>query len=85
MLYHVFIAVCLIGMMPKDCDIHNAVDWIAAPEPQNGLAACMIHGQEYVSKRGGAKAADVKKRNKQAAQDRPAAPKRPVAASSAKG
>ena len=25
------------------------MDWIAAPEPQHGLAACMIHGQEYVS------------------------------------
>ena len=49
MLYQVFIAICLTTMAPKDCDIHNAVDWIAAPEPQPGLAACMIHGQEYVS------------------------------------
>ena len=45
MLYQVFIAT----MAPKDCDMHNAVDWIAAPGPQLGLAACMIHGQEYVS------------------------------------
>jgi len=45
-----------------------------------------IDGQEYVSKRGGAKAAgsDAKKRDKQAAQEKPAA-KRPVAAKSSKG
>jgi D-alanyl-D-alanine carboxypeptidase-like protein len=43
-----------------------------------------IDGQEYVSRRGGAKAADVKKRDKQAAQEKPAA-KRPVAAKSSKG
>jgi len=44
-----------------------------------------IDGPEYVSRRGGAKAAgtDVKKR-KQAAQDKPAAAKRPVAADSSK-
>jgi hypothetical protein len=41
-----------------------------------------IDGPEYMSKRGGARAADVKKRNPQAAQQRPAAPQRPVAASS---
>ncbi len=44
-----------------------------------------IDGQEYVSKRGGAKAADVKKRGRQAAHERPAASKPPVAAASAKG
>jgi hypothetical protein len=45
-----------------------------------------IDGQEYVSRRGGAKAAgsDAKKRDKQAAQEKPAA-KRPVAAKSSKG
>jgi hypothetical protein len=36
-------------MAPNDCDIYNAVDWIVVPEPQFGLAACMIHGKEYVS------------------------------------
>jgi hypothetical protein len=41
-----------------------------------------IDGPEYMSKRGGARAADVKKRNRQAVQQRPAAPQRPVAASS---
>jgi hypothetical protein len=41
-----------------------------------------IDGQEYVSKRGGAKAADVKKRGRQAAHENPA--KRPVAARSSK-
>ena len=49
MIYIVYIAVCLVGMTPKDCNHSNAVDWIAAPEPQQGLAACMIHGQQYVS------------------------------------
>ena len=49
MIYIVYVAVCLVGMTPKDCNHSNAVDWIAAPEPQQGLAACMIHGQEYVS------------------------------------
>jgi hypothetical protein len=49
MIYIVYIAVCLVGMTPKDCNHSNAVDWIAAPEPQQGLAACMIHGEEYVS------------------------------------
>src|SRR5689334_9994242 len=43
-----------------------------------------IDGQEYVSKRGAPKAADAKKRDKQAAQEKPAA-KRPVAAKSSKG
>ena len=43
------IAICLSWMAPEDCDIHNAVDWITALESQVGLAACMIHGQEYVS------------------------------------
>ena len=43
-----------------------------------------IDGQEYTARRGGAKAADVKKRNKQATQDKPAAAKRPVAAESLK-
>jgi len=43
-----------------------------------------IDGQEYTSRRGGAKVAgaDVKKRQKQVAQARPAAAKRPVAARS---
>jgi hypothetical protein len=41
-----------------------------------------INGQEYTSRRGGAKVADVKKRQKQAAQARPAAAKRQVAAGS---
>ena len=36
-------------MTPEDCNHSNAVEWIAAPEPQQGLAACMIYGQEYVS------------------------------------
>jgi hypothetical protein len=49
MIYIVYVAVCLVGMTPKDCNHSNAVDWIAAPEPQQGLAACMIHGQQYVS------------------------------------
>ena len=49
MTYLVYIAVCLVGMAPRDCDRASAVDWIAAPEPQPGLAACMIHGQKYVS------------------------------------
>jgi hypothetical protein len=38
-----------------------------------------IDGPEYVSKRGGARAADVKKRNRQAVQQKPAAVQRPVA------
>jgi len=49
MLYQVSTAIRLNTMAPMDCDIHNAVDWIAAPEPQLGLGVCMIHGQEYVS------------------------------------
>ena len=48
MLHLGFITICFATMAPKNCDIHNAVDWIAAPRPQLGLAACMIHGQEYV-------------------------------------
>ncbi len=42
-----------------------------------------MDGQEYVSRRGGAKAADVKKSNKQATQDKPLA-KRPLAARASK-
>jgi hypothetical protein len=49
MMYIVYIAVCLVSMAPRDCDRSSAVDWVSAPEPQPGLAACMIHGQEYVS------------------------------------
>jgi hypothetical protein len=43
-----------------------------------------IDGQEYVSRRGGAKAADVKKRGRQAARHAPAA-NRPAIAASPKG
>jgi hypothetical protein len=42
-----------------------------------------LDGQEYVSRRGGAKAADAKKSDKQATQDKPAA-KRPLAARASK-
>jgi hypothetical protein len=42
-----------------------------------------MDGQEYVSRRGGAKAADAKKSDKQAKQDKPAA-KRPLAARASK-
>jgi hypothetical protein len=41
-----------------------------------------IDGSEYVSRRGGTKAADVKKRDKQATQDKPSAAKRTIAAKS---
>lgn len=46
-----------------------------------------IDGQEYASRRGGAKAADadVKKRHRQAAHVKPSAAKRPVVARSSKG
>jgi D-alanyl-D-alanine carboxypeptidase len=45
-----------------------------------------MDGQEYVSKRGAPKAADAKKRDKQAAQEKPTSAKRPhVAKSSSKG
>jgi hypothetical protein len=43
-----------------------------------------IDGQEYTSRRGGAKVADVKKRDRPAAQEKPGAAKRPVAAKSSK-
>jgi hypothetical protein len=49
MLYSVFIAVCLAGTPVRDCDRHSAVAWVAAPEQQQGLRACMIHGQEYAA------------------------------------
>ena len=42
-----------------------------------------MDGQEYVSRRGGARAADTKKSNKQATQDKPSA-KRPLAARASK-
>ena len=31
MIYIVYVAVCLVGMTPKDCNHSNAVDWIATP------------------------------------------------------
>ena len=49
MLMHVYIAICLVGMAPRDCNRASAVDWIAAPELQPGYSACMLHGLEYVS------------------------------------
>lgn len=49
MLYTAFIAICLIGMSPKECDRHSATSWVVAPENQAGLAACMIHGQQYAA------------------------------------
>jgi hypothetical protein len=49
MLYTVFVAVCLAGTPVRDCDRHSAISWVAAPEQQHGLAACMIHGQEYAA------------------------------------
>jgi hypothetical protein len=44
-----------------------------------------MDGQEYTSRRGGPKAADVKKRDKQAASDKPAVSKPPHVARSSKG
>jgi hypothetical protein len=38
MLYKVYVAICLETIVPKDCDIHNAVDWIAAPNRGSGSA-----------------------------------------------
>jgi hypothetical protein len=49
MMYVVYVAVCLASMAPRDCDRATAVDWVAAPEPQPGLAECAIHGQEYAA------------------------------------
>jgi len=49
MLYAVFIALCAAGTPVKACTPETALDWIAAPEAQQGLAACMIHGQEYAA------------------------------------
>jgi hypothetical protein len=43
-----------------------------------------IDGQEYTSRRGGAKVADAKKHQKQVAQEKPRAAKRPIAAKSSK-
>ena len=49
MMYLVYVAICLSTMAPRDCDRASAVDWVAAPEPQQGLSACMIQGIEYIS------------------------------------
>lgn len=49
MLYTVFVAVCIVGTPVKDCQKETAKDWMVAPEQQMGLAACMIHGQEYLA------------------------------------
>jgi len=49
MFYTVFLAICLSSTPVRDCDSHSAIDWIVAPEQQQGLAACLIHGQEYAA------------------------------------
>lgn len=49
MTYIAIIAICLASVGARDCNRHTAVDWIVAPEQQHGLAACMLHGQQYVS------------------------------------
>ena len=38
MFYQVYAAVCLATTVPKDGDIHNALDWIAAPNRSSGPA-----------------------------------------------
>jgi hypothetical protein len=47
--YLVFIAVCAVGLSRLQCDRASATDWVAAPEPQPSLGACMIHGVEYAA------------------------------------
>jgi hypothetical protein len=47
MLYTVFVAICLAGMSPDQCDRHNAVDWIPAPEKAEGLGMCAKLGLEF--------------------------------------
>lgn len=47
MTYLVFIAICAAGLAPSRCDRSTATDWIAAPEPQIGLGACLVHGQQH--------------------------------------
>lgn len=49
MLYTVFVAICLAGMSPTECDRHTAVDWMTAPEPAEGLGMCAKAGIEYAA------------------------------------
>lgn len=49
MLYTVFLAICIAGTPVVQCNGTTARDWIVAPEPQQGLSACAIHGQQYAA------------------------------------
>jgi hypothetical protein len=49
MLYTVFVAICLAGMNPAECDRHTAVEWVATPEPAQGLGMCAMTGIEYAA------------------------------------
>lgn len=49
MFYAVYIAVCLSGMAPQDCNKTNAVHWIVAPERQDSIATCFMFGEQYIA------------------------------------
>jgi hypothetical protein len=49
MLYQVSTAIRLNTMAPMDCDIHNAVDWIAATRTEARARRLHDPRQEYVS------------------------------------
>lgn len=49
MMYIVYIAVCLSTTPVQECNRDTAVNWMVAPEVQQGLGSCMKHGQEYAA------------------------------------
>src|SRR5215469_6300633 len=47
-----FIAVCAVVHSRFQCDRTRATDWVAAPEPQPSLGACMVpRGRSYAGRR----------------------------------
>lgn len=50
MTYWAAIAICVVSISPRDCQHNTATDWMLPPEPQQGLAECMIYGETYAAK-----------------------------------
>lgn len=44
-----FIAICLIGTPPEQCQLDTAVGWLVAPERQHHYGSCFSHGQQYAA------------------------------------
>lgn len=49
MLYSALVVVCMAATPVQQCNGPTSLHYMAAPEPQQGLSACAIHGLQYAA------------------------------------